>query len=221
MHLLITGGHTDIPIDQVRVISNIFRGKTACFLSAYAQDQGHTHTLVGNPEMLTRRHKMHRDPLLSWRPYRTYDELYEVMEKEVKTGVYEVIIHSAAVSDYKVSRVFGDAGGEQYTAGKIKSTHAKLLIELTPTVKIIDKIREWGFTGTLVKFKLEVGVSDPELIEIARKSRVSSGADIIVANCLEWSRSWAYLIDEKQTIKIPRHDLEPTLFQRIEQLRNP
>ena len=33
-----------------------------------------------------------------------------------------------------------------------------------PTEKIVDKIKgDWGFKGQLVKFKLQVGISDDEL----------------------------------------------------------
>ena len=75
---------------------------------------------------------------------------------------------------------------EQRTDGKIGSSHDRLILELVPTEKLVDLIRNpWGFTGTLVKFKLQVGLTDDELLAIARKSMADSHADFIVANCLE------------------------------------
>ena len=60
--------------------------------------------------------------------------------------------------------------------------------------KLIDMVRSpWGFRGTLVKFKLEVGISDERLLEIAEKSRIHSQADFMVANTLEGASAWAYL----------------------------
>ena len=51
---------------------------------------------------------------------------------------------------------------------------------------IRDFIRtDWGFHGILVKFKLEVGVDDDQLLEIAEKSRRQSAADLMVANTLD------------------------------------
>jgi hypothetical protein len=61
----------------------------------------------------------------------------------------------------------------------------------------VDLIRSpWGFKGVLVKFKLQVGMGDDELIAVATRSREQSKADIIVANCLEWSTERAFIIDE-------------------------
>src|SRR5262249_42268135 len=40
----------------------------------------------------------------------------------------------------------------------------------------------WHFAGVLVKFKLEVGANEQELLEIAERSRVHSAADLVVAN---------------------------------------
>jgi hypothetical protein len=60
--------------------------------------------------------------------------------------------------------------------------------------KLIDRMRtDWRFQGVLVKFKLEVGVSDETLLEIAEKSRRQSNADLMVANTLEGAAEWALL----------------------------
>ncbi len=60
--------------------------------------------------------------------------------------------------------------------------------------KLIDCIRrDWGFRGLLVKFKLEVGVRDEQLIAVAERSRIHSDADLMVANTLEGASEWAFL----------------------------
>jgi hypothetical protein len=45
----------------------------------------------------------------------------------------------------------------------------------------------------LVKFKLEVGVTDERLLEVAEASRRHSAADLMVANSLEEMDRWAFL----------------------------
>ncbi len=45
----------------------------------------------------------------------------------------------------------------------------------------------------LVKFKLEVGVDDAALLDVAEQSRRHSGADLMVANTLEEPASHAFL----------------------------
>ncbi len=72
--------------------------------------------------------------------------------------------------------------------GKISSSFDELYLRLVPTPKIVDLIREhWGYKGYLVKFKWQTMMSDDQLLKIAEESRVHSRAEMMVANCLEWS----------------------------------
>jgi phosphopantothenate-cysteine ligase len=48
--------------------------------------------------------------------------------------------------------------------------------------KIVDEVKPLAPAVYLVKFKLEVGRTREELIDIARRSRERSDADLIVAN---------------------------------------
>ena len=60
--------------------------------------------------------------------------------------------------------------------------------------KLIDRFRRpWGFSGILVKFKLEVGISEQDLLKIAEESRQASAADLMVANTLDGAAQWARL----------------------------
>lgn len=214
MNILITAGSTSVPIDRVRVISNVFRGRTGAMIAAEAFTQGHT------VKLLTSGALDHDAPEgLPHRRYHTFDELRALMAEEIQTGAYDTIIHSAAVSDYRVDKVYA-AGArtiEQRTDGKIGSSHDRLILELVPTEKLVDLIRNpWGFTGTLVKFKLQVGLTDDELLAIARKSMADSHADFIVANCLEWARERAYILDAAGgCTNVPRNDLARDLIRRI------
>lgn len=241
MKILITAGSTNIMIDKVRCISNIFKGSTGSAIARYIalniddskpNDIPDVTLITSNPT-----HNL-IDRLGSLRvlPYKTYDELYSLMEKEITTGNYDVIIHSAAVSDYKVDGTFSIVrqeclGGEQIgyskkfslskidSSKKISSSNPELFLKLVPTEKIIDKIREpWGFKGKLVKFKLQVGISDKELLDIATKSMATSKADFIVANCLEWANEKAYII-KKDSVDgiacVSRDRLAKELFNMI------
>ena len=77
-------------------------------------------------------------------------------------------------------------------AGKVKSNEPELWLRLVQTPKLIDQIREpWGFRGVLVKFKLEVGLNEDQLLEIAEASRRQSNADLMVANTQEGMGEWA------------------------------
>ena len=245
MKVLITAGSTNVMIDKVRCISNIFKGRTGSELARYFSYNGydreadsfdmsnkHEVTLItSNPH----HHLVENIKGLNILPYKTYDELYSLMEQQITSNDYDVVIHSAAVSDYKVAGTYASKGGVHHedlhevdSSTKISSSAKELYIKLVPTEKIIDKIRDlWGFKGKLVKFKLQVGMTDEELLDIAFKSMQHSNADFIVANCLEWARDRAFIISgmrkmgsHGKTIKrivkeVARNDLSSELVRLL------
>ena len=108
-------------------------------------------------------------------------------------------------------------------AGKVKSHHPELWLKLVPTPKLVDKVRgEWGFGGVLVKFKLEVGVTDAELLAVAERSRVQSAGRPDVANTLETRPEWAYLgVRGGPYQRLTREELAPRLLTAVEGLHEP
>src|SRR5581483_4470898 len=70
----------------------------------------------------------------------------------------------------------------------------ELWLRLVRAPKLVDSVRrDWGFRGVLVKFKLEVGVSQDVLLDVAERSRRQSEADLMVANTLDGAAAWALL----------------------------
>jgi phosphopantothenate-cysteine ligase/phosphopantothenoylcysteine decarboxylase/phosphopantothenate--cysteine ligase len=159
-------------------------------------------------------------------PYRTFDDLQALMADHVQHGGYEAIIHCAAVSDYLPAGVFATAPGEDTgapmlvdrSASKIKSDQPELWLRLVRAPKLIDCIRkDWSFRGVLVKFKLEVGVTEEHLLKVAERSREESEADIMVANTLEGSQTWAFLGPLQNGYeRISRADLPGRLIEAVE-----
>jgi phosphopantothenoylcysteine synthetase/decarboxylase len=105
-------------------------------------------------------------------------------------------------------------------AGKVKSDEPELWLRLTRTPKLIDLFRsQWDYRGLLVKFKLEVGVTDERLLEIAERSRLQSAADLIAANTLEGASTWAYVGPiGGQYERVERPRLACRLVELLEQL---
>ena len=178
---LVTAGATMVPIDSVRAITNIFRGRTGTNVALCFAHRGWEVTLLtSNPSLLE------GSPAKNLRveTFHTYDELFSAMKKEICSEcAYDAIIHSAAVSDYKVDGtfVYRPESGMQAVGseGKIASSFKELYLRLTPTQKIVDLIREpWGYRGYLVKFKLQTLMTDERLLTIAEESRIHSKADI-------------------------------------------
>lgn len=215
MKILVTAGNTMTMIDQVRGITNVFKGRTGTNIAKHLIEDGHEVTLLtSNPEIFDAT----VDGFFNIVKYRTYDDLFEMMKELITTQKFQAIIHSAAVSDYAVEGAYiGEPLTKIDSLHKISSDHKEMFLKLVPTQKIIDLIREdWGFGGVLVKFKLQVGITDAELVAIAEKSRIHSKADMIVANTLEGSKEYAYIIGaDPYPIRITRDKLPAALSERI------
>lgn len=242
MNILITAGNTHAPIDRVRVITNVFTGRTGANLARTAWARGHHITvLTSQPYTLSDLPDPSEDSERRARivAFQTYDDLARLFQEEVRSGVYDCIIHCAAISDYLCAGTFSPDSGTYFNArnlqweqsqgrpsmvehkvGKIKSTEPELWLRLVRAPKLIDRVRKsWGFDGVLVKFKLEVGIGDKELVALAEKARVDSAADLIVANTLETSSHIAYLgpINGRYD-RIDRRELAERVVLEVEEL---
>lgn len=236
MNLLVTAGNTHVPIDRVRVITNIFSGRTGAAIAVEAYRRGHTVTLLtSRPDAVPV-----LDPVAGdserWRclPYQTFAELRDGLEQLIACGNLDAVIQAAAVSDYDVAGIFAAAPGTDYdvaacawhgdpptladrAAGKVKSDAPELWLRLVRTPKLIDCVRrDWGFRGILVKFKLEVAIPEAELLAVAERSRRQSQADWMVANTLEGSADWAYLGSAAGYTRLARPALPAKLLDVIE-----
>lgn len=194
LRVLVTAGNTQTPIDRVRCITNIFTGKTGASIAVEGMRRGHLVTvLTSHPEVIE-----HIAPGSHVHKYRTFEDLAKLMETELTQSKYDVLIHAAAVSDYTFAGAFAPdpvtGALKDVLAAKIKSHHAEMWLKLVQTPKLADKVRDpWGFVGVFVKFKLEVDISDDDLLRIAERGRLQSRADIMVANTLEGMHSKAYI----------------------------
>jgi phosphopantothenoylcysteine synthetase/decarboxylase len=216
MNLLITAGNTQTPIDRVRCVTSVFTGRTGASIARTAWGRGHTVTLItSHPETLLEYGMNPRDPgeRFTVLPFRTFDELATLLQSQLRATQFDAILHSAAVSDFLPAGTFtpdtgtffnarlgqweGRTGPPALTeqkAGKISSAEPELWVRLVRAPKLVDRFRNpWGFNGLLVKFKLEVGIRENELVDIAEASRARSSADLMVANTLEAASYWAFI----------------------------
>jgi phosphopantothenoylcysteine synthetase/decarboxylase len=243
MKLLITAGNTLVPIDRVRCITNIFTGRTGTQIALHGYERGHTvELLTSHPEVVAQFCDPAHLSAEQWRvhPYRTFADLQQLMETALQGGYFDACIHCAAVSDYASAGIYAPAEHTQFdppcatwqsttahpptlvdrAAGKVKSDEPELWLRLVRCPKLIDQIRSpWGFCGILVKFKLEVGVSEETLRDIAERSRRQSDADLMVANTLEGANAWALLGPLGGGYeRVERSQLASRLLDAVEQL---
>lgn len=190
--ILITAGPTWIPIDNVRVITNVFKGTLGFFIAQEAAIRGANVTLLLGPSPLCPVSKPHSK--LRIIRFKFFDDLYNLIKREISSKKYDVVIQSAAIGDYTPIHFFN---------GKIKSGKGNLLLRLKPTVKIIDQIKKWDKKIFLVKFKVEFNLPKKELLNGAYKSMLFSNADLIVANDtkdMKNKKHKAFIIDSEKNI---------------------
>jgi phosphopantothenoylcysteine synthetase/decarboxylase len=242
MRILVTAGNTQAPIDKVRCLTNIFTGRTGAAIAAAALRRGHVTTLLTSaPFTIFEFTELTAAPGWEVDLYSTFDDLQRKMERHITMTQYDVIVHSAAVSDYLCAGVYALDSHTRFDpqalafssdgpreprlvdrqAGKVKSNESELWLRLVRAPKLVDRIRrDWRFAGVLVKFKLEVGVSDERLLEIAEASRAASQADLMVANTREGAEAYAFLGPlGGRYERIARPDLPLRLVNAVEGMR--
>ena len=109
MNILVTAGNTQVAIDRVRCITNIFSGRTGTQIALHCHAHGHAVTLLtSRPEAVAQLRATETLPAerFTLHPYRTFDELQGRMEEVVRHGGMDAVIHCAAVSDYRVAGVY-------------------------------------------------------------------------------------------------------------------
>lgn len=204
--ILITSGPVWVPIDKVRIMTNIFGGTLGYVMASEAVKLGAEVLLLMGPGRV----HFTGNESFKFKKFKFFDDIYNLLDKEISKKKYDVIIHSAAIPDYIPIKIYD---------GKIKSGSNNLVINFKPTFKIVDKIKEWDPNIFLVKFKLEVDKNKKDLIEVAYKSMIFSKADLIIANELRGiqKKHKAYIIDKNKNIIecVTKNDIAKKLFKLI------
>ena len=146
----------------------------------------------GDSDLFSRnlgKEKIGRCPRIRIMQFKFFDELKSKIIKELKSGQYDVVIHSAAVSDYRPLKIY---------AHKVKADLKHWQLNLVPTEKIIDGVRKIDRSLFLVGFKFEPDTDKGELIQRARALIRRAGLNLAVANTIKQGRYKAYLVTKNK-----------------------
>ena len=198
--VLITAGPTWIPIDKIRVISNIATGKTGILLAKKLKRLGAKVTLLLGP---SQNEDLNRN--INLIHFKFFDELKDLIKKELKSKKYDVFIHSAAVSDYQLLKIYPD---------KLNSDIKNLRLNLLPTEKLIDIIKKIAPSIFLVGFKLEIDTSFKQLIARTKSLIKRAKLDLAVANEVYNNHYRAFIVNDKK-IQGPFFDREEMVKELI------
>lgn len=159
--VLITAGPTRVYIDPIRYLSNTSSGTLGYELAREAQRLGAQVTLVLGPSALGDL------PGVNIVRVETPDEMFVACEAEFAYS--DVVIMSAAVSDYKPKTV---------AEKKIKKAGETLTLELERSVDILATLGQHKVHQLLVGFAAE----SEHHIANAREKLIRKNADVIIAN---------------------------------------
>ena len=169
--IVITSGPTRASLDAVRFLSNVSSGRFGVLLAEEALKKGADVTFIyGKGSLTPAPHQKLK--LIS---VVTNDDLAITLKRRLTKSRCDAVIHAMAVLDFQP---------EKLKKGKTKTKRGEWILKLVPTRKIILSIKKWSPKTFLVGFKLEVGVSQQELLRRARALLKKSGADLVLANQL-------------------------------------
>ncbi len=178
MKILITAGGTKEKIDSVRWIGNISTGATGAFLADYFCNKGHEVSLVQAIDSAkAQRAEIHRESFL------TFDNLNEKLKILLSKQKFDVLIHAAAVSDFKPAKINGLPIDE---VDKKLASGSEMTITLRPTFKILSHLKSYSCNPDLVVigFKLTSDADNEEILNVVRKQMLDSKTDYCVHNDL-------------------------------------
>jgi phosphopantothenoylcysteine decarboxylase/phosphopantothenate--cysteine ligase len=176
-NILIIGGATAEPIDDIRILTNKSSGKTAVSLANNAFERG------ANVEVWYGYAKETVPSYIPVKHFETIEDILRLLKSNKKT--FDAIIVCAAIADYLPKK----------HKGKISSGKNKLTIECSPAPKIIQKIREVAPKSKIIAFKVEENKKD--LKEEAVKLLSKNNLDVVVANTIS-----AFGADENEILII-------------------
>lgn len=166
--VVITVGRTEEPLDAVRLITNPSSGKMGMALAREAFRRGAVVDLILGEASVPPPHGVRR--ILRCR---TTDDMVQAAEELLKEPC-SLIIAAAAVGDWK---------SRQSAQEKVPTTGRPVWsVDLIPTVKVVDRMRQLAPASILVQFRALVG-AEPEAARIDALDRLKSGkADFIAFN---------------------------------------
>lgn len=195
-NILITAGGTSEPIDSVRSITNTGTGRLGSLTAdVFAQSDkvGEIYYICAASSVKPSSDKVNVIVI------ERVSDLQNAVENLFANTQIDAVIHSMAVSDYRVKAVTTVEEAEKnLTDGNIASaversdirrTGAKLsskmhlpLILLEPTPKILPMFRQLSATAKIVGFKLLSGVTCEKLFEVATALMNQNDCDFVFAN---------------------------------------
>ena len=181
--VLVIGGSSEEPIDEMRIITNKGSGETAVEIGRAAYERGAEVELwMGRVDV----------PMPSFIETKRFETIGDVLSL-TKGMKGDVVIVPAALSDFAPERA----------KGKIPSESKDVTLRLCAVPKVLNVLR--SRSKALVGFKAEAGVSENVLLDEASKRLHDAKLDLVVANDLRdvsAGRTKAFIVGARRKRKV-------------------
>jgi phosphopantothenoylcysteine decarboxylase/phosphopantothenate--cysteine ligase len=177
MKVIVTCGPGYEPIDEVRRITNFSTGELGFMLATTFQRAGFDVTCLKG-ELSTSREPLEASRVLT---FTTNESLLALLAQLAGEGDAGVVMHAAALCDYKVASVL-DSEGKTVEEPKIQSRSGALHLRLEPTEKVIRHLRRLFPGAFLIGWKYELNGTRQDAIAAARAQIAQNGTDVCIVN---------------------------------------
>ena len=211
MNCIVTAGPTYEPLDDVRRLTNFSTGRLGIELANFFAFRGHDVTLlVGETSTYAGERKAK-----TIAAFTTTSDLRNKL-KALSERPFDAIFHVAAVSDFAFGKVLDANSREPIDAAKkIPTRQGTLLVELTPTPKIIADLRPWFPKAKIAGWKYEADGKRADAIAAGRKQLADNATDLCVVNGPAYGDGFGVVMQNGE----PTHLAIPSeLFRTLEKL---
>ena len=166
IHVLVIGGGTEEPIDDIRVLTNTSSGRTAVACAVNAFERGATvEVWYGSAQV----------PVPAYIPIKRFSTIHDlqVLVRQEHIQRFDVIILCAALADYIPRTV----------KGKIKSGKTPLVLTFDPAEKVLPIIRKKASKAKIIAFKAEA--SKATIINHSRQLLNRYTLDLVIGNTVK------------------------------------
>ena len=178
-NILITSGGTSENIDGIRYLTNLSTGKTGTAIAQYFINKNYKVTFIGA------NNSKFPDGLYKQINYSSFDELNEALKNSLKTESYDLIIHLAAVSDYRAVRLESETKNINLPSKeKIASDSETMMISFKKNFKIINRLKDYSLNkdAKIISFKFTNTKDEKEKLHQIKKLFSESKSTLIVLN---------------------------------------
>ncbi|MCB0363130.1 MAG: hypothetical protein KDD35_10425, partial [Bdellovibrionales bacterium] len=223
VNILVTAGGTSEPIDKVRVITNRSSGRTGSQIAIRLAQAGHRVTLFRAFNCGYIDDQIRNSPKnLRIVEFDSFESLKALLITQLKEAPYDLIIHSAAVSDFSVDEVSTFSGMNLNPPDKLPSS-SDLILKLKRNPKLINRFREWSLPNRplVIGFKLSCSSDSILRFEDVKRLQEEAKPDFIVSNELSEISEYKHPFTIFRNLDVwSKGETKQELFQSIEAIVN-